>query len=374
MSKSVKNVLSLVLCAVLLFGIAPLTVVQAADPTSGTCGKNLSWDYNAATNILTISGTGEMDNYSLDGSYNEGVWIPSAPWRPYCSTMKTLVIKTGVKSIGDYAFSRCDGLMSVTIPESVTSIGDCAFENCSGLTSVTIPDSVTNVGCYAFDGCTGLTSVTIGNRVTGIYEGAFYGCTGLTSITIPDSVTFVDALAFKNCSGLTSVIIPDSVTGIDDYAFYGCTGLTSVTIPASVTYIGDSAFKECSADLTIRGIPGSYAEIYANENHIRFAAAKCVVSIDDVTINYKDKTTLKPQINIGKASEYMFRYSSSNPDVVSVDEKTGEVYGAKRGTATITCTVTDAAGNSVSDTCKVTVKYTALQWIIKILLFGWIWY
>ena len=47
-----------------------------------------------------------------------------------------LVIPDGVTSIGDYAFSCCDGLTSVTIPNSVTSIGAKAFDNCQRLTSI----------------------------------------------------------------------------------------------------------------------------------------------------------------------------------------------------------------------------------------------
>jgi len=73
-------------------------------------------------------------------------------------------------------------LTSVTIPNSVTSIGENAFTGCEGLTSVTIPNSVTSIGDYAFSGCEGLTSVTIGNSVSSIGDDAFFDCTGLTSI------------------------------------------------------------------------------------------------------------------------------------------------------------------------------------------------
>lgn len=97
------------------------------------------------------------------------------------------------------------------------------------------------------------------------------------------------------------------------------------------------------------------------------------VSIDDISLNYKKSTTLNPTIKADEGAEYTVKYESSNPKVATVD-KNGKVYAAKRGTATITCTVTDELGGTVTDTCKVTVKYNFGQWLIKIFLFGWIWY
>ena len=97
------------------------------------------------------------------------------------------------------------------------------------------------------------------------------------------------------------------------------------------------------------------------------------VKIDDITLNYKASATIKPTIKADDGVKYTVKYSSSNTKVATVD-KNGKVYAAKRGTATITCTVTDSDGNTVQDTCKVTVKYTWWQWIIKIVLGGWAWY
>ena len=97
------------------------------------------------------------------------------------------------------------------------------------------------------------------------------------------------------------------------------------------------------------------------------------VSIDDVTMNYKSSTTIKPKIDADDGVKYTVKYESSNPKVASVDEN-GNVRAPKKGNATITVTVTYQYGNVVKDTCTVTVKYTFIQWIIKILLFGWIWY
>ena len=100
------------------------------------------------------------------------------------------------------------------------------------------------------------------------------------------------------------------------------------------------------------------------------------VSVDDVTMNYKASTTIKPKVEADEGITYTINYESSNSKVATVDQN-GNVYGAKKwgkGTATITCTVTDECGNEVYDTCNVTVGYAWWQWIIGILLFGWIWY
>lgn len=97
------------------------------------------------------------------------------------------------------------------------------------------------------------------------------------------------------------------------------------------------------------------------------------VSIDDISLNYKKSAKLTPKIDVDDGVTYTVKYESSNPKVASVD-KDGNVKALKRGNATITVTVTDQYGNEVKDTCNVTVKYSILQWIIVIVLFGWLWY
>ena len=317
MSK-IKRVIAMLLAVILLVGAAPLgglaelewpewhlpklstlfaTFAHAADPTSGTCGDNLTWNYNTSTKTLTISGTGSMKSYASE----------DAPWQPYRAVMKTVSIGSGVTSIGRDAFLGCTGLTRVSIPNSVTSIGSSAFHGCTGLTSVTIGKGVKSIDTWAFYGCTGLTSVAIPNSVTSIGSSAFHGCTGLTNITIPDSVTSIGSTAFSDtgyynenanwdagvlylghhlinakrilsgaysirkntvsiagsafygCTGLTSVTIGNGVKSIGDHAFNGCTGLTSVTIPDSVTSIGEYAFR--GTGLTSVTIPSSVTNI-----------------------------------------------------------------------------------------------------------------
>lgn len=93
---------------------------------------------------------------------------------------------------------------------------------------------------------------------------------------------------------------------------------------------------------------------------------------DSISLNYKSGEYL--EVAYGPADrDYAVKYESSNPKVASVDGN-GKITANKRGSATITCTITDSNGNTASDTCEVKVTYTWWQWLIKIILFGWIWY
>lgn len=99
------------------------------------------------------------------------------------------------------------------------------------------------------------------------------------------------------------------------------------------------------------------------------------VKIDDVEMHYKDAMTLKPSVSTSNGAKYVAEWSSSNTDVAKVDAN-GKITATKRGsgTATITCKVTDQFGNTVKDTCTVSVSLTVWQWIKTYIFFGWIWY
>ncbi len=232
-------------------------------------------------------------------------------------SLTAVSLPEGVDKIGNYVFRDCTSLTSVTIPKGVTEIGIKAFSGCTSLNSVTIPASVTQIGGYAFSGCTSLSDMTIPESVTDIEGKAFYGCISLSSVMIPERAVRIgeDAFgktpwleqqkaehdivyvgrcvlvcrknlahaairegtericesAFSGCTGLTSATIPEGVAEIGSTAFSGCTCLTDVTIPASVTEIGWRAFRGCE-HLTIHAPAGSYAQQYAEEHHIPFAA------------------------------------------------------------------------------------------------------
>ena len=250
----------LIALALILCMLTALTAeIFAADiVASGNCGangSNLTWTLDSE-GTLTISGKGAMKDY--DTYKNE------APWKQYASSLKNLVLKEGITTIGDEAFSyRCsfknqlilpNGLKRIgknafcncwelfgefTIPLSVTTIESDAFSGCSGLTGeLVIPDSVTSLGDSAFSGCSGFTgTLRISNKITKIPDSAFAYCKGITNILFPTGLTEIGWAAFEYCEGLEGkMVIPDGVSKIGAYAFF-CSSIQEIYIPASVVEI-----------------------------------------------------------------------------------------------------------------------------------------
>ena len=229
---------------------------------TGSCGDNVTYEFDSSTDILIISGSGPMYDYSIGKS----VFY-------YHSSIESIIINSGVTSIGSHAFESCKGLKSVTIPNSVTSISGYAFEECEKLTNVTIPNSVTSI-----NSCT------------------FYGCTGLTSVTMPNSVKSIGKEAFRNCTGLTSVTIPNSVKSIYESAFYNCTGLKDVYYSGSKSEWNWISIYSNNSSLTNAII--HYESFTINKHANRFVHSSNYT--DDgfygvknyyVSVNYRNKLT-----------------------------------------------------------------------------------
>ena len=284
----------------------------------GMCGaeeNNLQWRLDRNTGILTISGTGDMQDYK---SY--------APWRNYNSYIRSVVIEDGVTSIGERAFYGCKQYITdISIANSVESIGSSAFSGCVGLTEITLPKNLTEIGASAFGGCTALTSIELPASLSVLNDSAFNACYELENITIQegnvyfcveddilynadktklilissakqgeliilDSVQNIGSQAFSNSKNISSiklqsesknytveddilynkektsiiavpgrkvgtVIIADGVTEIGSYAFDDCTSLVLDELPESVEVIEENAFRNCDAinSLAVRG-------------------------------------------------------------------------------------------------------------------------
>ncbi|OQB13377.1 MAG: hypothetical protein BWY15_01841 [Firmicutes bacterium ADurb.Bin193] len=119
-----KKVISLSLAMIMLF-----TLITFADTVFDENKMGITVQASggsAESDFDFIPSTGKITGYSGNGGI---VMIPQ--------TIGGVTVTT----IGEYAFFRCNSLISVTIPNSVTTIEEGAFYSCENLTSVTILNS-----------------------------------------------------------------------------------------------------------------------------------------------------------------------------------------------------------------------------------------
>ena len=232
-------------------GTIPVTI-QKID--ADDCGEDLKWSYDASTKALTITGTGDMWDFSNG--------FP-APWTDFRDEIESIELPAGLTYIGDLAFKFCTALKEIAIPDGVTKIGEEAFWGCKGLTELTIPGNVDVVYYSAFSECTGLKTVTIENGVRQLYYHTFEWCTNLETISIPESVTWIGDGTFENCQKLTGaglLIDPNNTNYyVEDGILFWDEGKilhtylcgrpgSAFTTPAGVRYILDYAFGFCNLE------------------------------------------------------------------------------------------------------------------------------
>ena len=288
--------------------------------SSGTCGDNSSgnntqWKLTKAGTLIITVGTGCTEGGIADFAYGKAPWYQDI----YDSGIRCLIIGSGIKTIGSYAFADCTDLAEIIVPDGVISIGDGAFQqnsgakrvvlppstvyighgalrDCSALTSVSLPDSMSNrLFLDMFEGCTNLKSVDIPDGITDIYEGDLASCPNWTDIyydnwgrvwnrvvsnvrdSIPDrmNVHFKDNIYDSGSCGenVTWTLTADGTLTISgtgamtDYTYdsrspwYRCrTHIKRVVMQQGVTSIGDHAFWDCSG-LTSVTIPDGVTSI-----------------------------------------------------------------------------------------------------------------
>lgn len=169
----------------------------------------------------------------------------------YLDQLKTIILPSGIRNIGNSVFYRNTSLTTVKLPYNLRSIGEYAFSECENLTDLTIPTFVEKIGEYAFSGCSSLTSIKIPSGIKTIEEGTFENCSNLTTVSLPSSLTNVYNKAFQNDEKLENIEFPSSIEFIGYYAFAGCSSLRTSYIGGNIKRIGSEAFKNCTSIQTM---------------------------------------------------------------------------------------------------------------------------
>lgn len=256
---------------------------------SGKCGDTVS--YNLQNKVLTISGSGAMDNYS---NFSETPWY---------GKVTTLYIEEGITSVGKYCFSSIE---NVYLPNSLATIKHNGFCDCTNIyvdsvetllniycesgnaarynnypsslknrpilyidgeyiSALEIPEGTTHIPSYAFANFDNINTVILPNSLVSIENSAFEK-SGISRISIPNSVTSIGNSAFFFTYSLEYVYLPNNLKTIS-YSLFRCSALEYISIPSSVTEIKGLAFSKCE-NLRFLEIPASITTIETDSGYL----------------------------------------------------------------------------------------------------------
>lgn len=272
----------------LLFGMMPTVYAAKMPDFSGSCTETITWELDPAEGILTISGEGEIPDYSY------GV---TAPWYPCRSRIMRVVLSEGITAIGAYAFYACDQLVMADVSACTLSyVGDGAFEDCASLTSFAA--NVTeefSVGAQAFSSCTSLvdfqliTAEEMPLACLKVGEEAFNSCTSLTVLRLQADSGEIGRGAMRDCTALYKVQLPASCARLEPDTFLSCARLAEISIPQDLCYIGRRCFSGCASlsalsfPATLETVaPGAFAGCPAMTLEFAGAAPAFAASTDPV--------------------------------------------------------------------------------------------
>ena len=209
-----------------------------------------------------------------------------------------------MKSIGNYAFQRCESVSSLLLPESIQSLGNFAFSYLLKLTSVFLPKNVQSLGGSLFYSSSSLEIVEFDSEIQLTYISSWLlRLTQVKSFKVPKNIKTLSSAAFEHdysletievdpentefisdngilykkdfstllffpanhskdyiirneCQAIgdtafsnaiiENVTIPNGVMSIGQYAFQ-YTHITSITLPPGITNIPLYTFRHCSS-------------------------------------------------------------------------------------------------------------------------------
>ena len=178
------------------------------------------------------------------------------------SSIKSVIIPEGVRSIGGQCFNRCDSLEKVILPIGV-SIGDRAFGWCNNIKELTWPSDLkmrqhtSTEYLYGFDDVSQLTNIAISAGSSNVVAECFVSCDHVTHIEIPEGVTNIAQGAFACCKLLPQITLPSSLKSIENATFQDCYNLTNVTFLGNAPVCKDGIFENANRDLVIHVPVGS---------------------------------------------------------------------------------------------------------------------
>ena len=220
------------------------------------------------TELVLKEGTLGIASYAFSGCHNMASFtIPNSVKCLgnhsfiSCTGLTSAFIPKNVTTIGIAPFDRCEGLENIVVEEGNPKYD--SRNNCnavieketgtllSGCKNTIIPNDISTIGEAAFSQCNGLSTITIPDNITAIKPFAFVSCENLTSIVLPPNLKAIDRQTFQLCTSLESIDIPDNVESIGLRAFLDFKKLAKIKIGTGLRSCGEYAFSNCESIASI---------------------------------------------------------------------------------------------------------------------------
>jgi len=260
--------------------------VTVAEGTEGT----VNWVLNS-DGVLKFTGEGQIPDYSPENP---------APWAPYMTQIRSVILEGPILEIGDYAFYGATALKAFQREFDLLEIGSYAFYDCDSLVSFNLW-GIDVIGSHAFEECSSLFYIALSSGWSSIGDCAFLN-SNLSELEYdgPGYRFYQENIGIGNdalldarvcsyeeegvvCSGrcgdgvywilyqtgelkvfgegaifdygdrqkpwdrgypIQAIRIEEGITSIGEGAFAHSGNAQTLTIPGTVTYIGSTAFMD----------------------------------------------------------------------------------------------------------------------------------
>ena len=314
----------------------------------------------------SAAGSTELEvKASIDGK--PVTYISNGAFMNASSKLTGLVIPSGVKRIGKYAF-YLSNVTNLEVPSSVTRIGEMAFADCYYLTSVTFKGMPASLSTALFANDTRLAEFHVedlaalcaysynngGSSSPLITAGhLFVGDEEQTSLAIPASVTTLGKLALAGATAVSKVVLHDGVTSVGDSALAGLAGVDSIVSFATVVPTLGVA--------SLAGLP-STARIYVpyeKVNDYKVASGWSDFA-DQIAGYYEDQTIENIRYCFNPADVNGCELCGSTSDHYHIGKNLGPTYGGTGYVAGSTLPTTFAPEEKVCGLDVTAVDHAAL--------------
>jgi hypothetical protein len=266
----------------------PCTRIRISE-TVVSIGDNAFRD--AKAEVLTFPATGALEEIGEYAFYSCSIANGTG------ALNYQLVLTSGLKTVGDYAFSG-------------DTRGGISATGFSGTpVEVWLPSSIENIGDYAFDKCGSQFDLNFGSNLGYIGDNAFAYAKinpSNSNLVFPDGLTYIGDRTFVEMGGVTgTVIIPDSVTTIGDEAFFRLFGAD-----------GFQRQKLAEVDVTFPDLPGEDVFLdndfsgVETSNNGELALGKSArwtnstLSEAQITIEYGEQLQTSPELDVVFVLDY----------------------------------------------------------------------